>query len=408
MTFNIEQFEILQILLLVVSIVAMVMSRLRLPYSVGLVIIGGILAFFPIVSNISMSNEFIYKVLLPPLIFEAALFLPQKALVREFPLIITMATVGVLIAATVVTVGLHWLLGWPLISAAIFGALISATDPISVIAIFKQSQVNERLKLLIEGESLFNDGTAAVIFTLLVGIAGGASVYASTIVMTTVYMIFGSIICGSLVTFLILFLLGKTQDHLVELTFTTITAYGSFLLAEHFHLSGVIASLTAGLIMGNRTVHNLISDKGFIAITAFWEYLAFISNSFIFLLIGIREVQQPFLQFIGSAMIAIAVIFLGRIISIYPIGLAFSGGKLRMPRQYQYILCWGGLRGALALALALGLPDTVPYRDDITSVTFIVVTFSIIVQGLSIKPLLAFFGVNKDKISNDSVVRNAR
>ena len=395
MTVNIENFEILQILLLVVSIVAMVMSRLRLPYSVGLVVVGGFLAFFPIIADIPMSSELIYKVLLPPLIFEAALFLPQKALAREFPLIITMATAGVLIAASVVTVGLHWLLAWPWISAAIFGALISATDPISVMAIFKEANVNDRLKLLIEGESLFNDGTAAVLFTILVGIAGGASVYASTILITTISMIFASIFCSALLTFFIIYMVGKTEDHLVELTFTTITAYGSFLLAEHFHLSGIIATLTAGLIMGNRVIHNLISNRGIIAINAFWEYLAFISNSFVFLLIGIREVQQPFQQFVGSAMIAGLVLLLGRVISILPIGLAFSRGKLKMSMQYQYILCWGGLRGALALALALGLPDTVPYRNEITSVTFIVVAFSIIVQGLTIKPLLSFLGLQK-------------
>ena len=283
MTISIEHFEMLQMLLLVVSIAAMLTNKLRLPYSVVLVLIGGILAFFPIIANITMTSDLIYKILLPPLIFQAALFLPQKALLKESPLIISMATIGVVLAAAVVTVGLHWLLDWPWICAAIFGALISATDPISVIAIFKESHVSERLKLLVEGESLFNDGTAAVIFTILVAIAGGSSLSSSTILFTLVFMVIGSIICGTLITFLIIFMIGKTNDHLVEITLTTVAAYGSFLLAEYFHLSGVLATLSAGLIVGNKSA--LLSERGHIAVIAFWEYLAFISNSFVFFVI---------------------------------------------------------------------------------------------------------------------------
>ncbi len=393
MTISIAHFQMLQVLLLILSMVAMITSKLRLPYSVGLVFMGGILATFPIVANITVTPDLIYKVLLPPLIFEAALFLPQKALAKEFPLIITMATVGVVIAAAVVTMGLHWLLAWPWISAAIFGALISATDPISVIAIFKESHVSDRLKLLVEGESLFNDGTAAVIFTLLVGIAGGGNLSIGVIAMTLVSTVLGSLVCAIVVTTLILFMIGKTADHLVEITLTTVAAYGSFLLAEYFHASGVLATLVAGLIMGNRIIWgNTLTERGHIAVTSFWEYLAFIANSFVFLLIGVREVQQPFQQFWHASLIAIIVLMLGRVISIYPIGLAFSAGPLRMTRSYQNILCWGGLRGALALALALGLPDSIPYRDEITSVAFIVVAFSIIVQGITIKPLLHYLG----------------
>jgi CPA1 family monovalent cation:H+ antiporter len=397
MTIRIEHFEMLQILLLVVSISAIVTSKLRLPYSVGLVLVGGILAIFPVIANITMTKDLIYKVLLPPLIFEAALFLPQKALRREFPLIITLATVGVILAAMVVTLGLHWLLAWPWISAAIFGALISATDPISVIAIFKESHVNERLRLLVEGESLFNDGTAAVMFTILVSLAGGASLSCSAVLINLIFMIVGSLVCGMLVTFLILFMIGKTNDPLVEITFTTVAAYGSFSLAEYFHLSGVLATLTAGLIMGNKTAHNVITEKGRIAVTAFWEYLAFLSNSFVFLLIGIREVQQPFQPFWMTSIIAIIVLLVARIVSIYPLGFVFSAGRLRMTMKYQHILFWGGLRGALALALALGLPDTVPYKEEITSIAFIVVAFSIVVQGITIKPLLYYLGELKTK-----------
>jgi CPA1 family monovalent cation:H+ antiporter len=178
---------------------------------------------------------------------------------------------------------------------------------------------------------------------------------------------------------------------LVEITFTTIAAYGSFLVAERFHFSGVLATVTAGLIIGN-VGHLRISSKSREAVEGFWEYAAFVANSLIFLLIGMRVAHQNFSSVLVPAAIAIVLVTLSRALAIYPCAVLFSRSALKIKSQHQHILFWGGLRGALALALALGMPPELPHREEIISVAFAVVAFSILVQGLTIKPMMRKMG----------------
>jgi CPA1 family monovalent cation:H+ antiporter len=202
----------------------------------------------------------------------------------------------------------------------------------------------------------------------------------------------GGILCGAAVALCTLLLAGRTEDHLVEITFTTIAAYGSFLLADHFGLSGVLATITAGLMFGNLKSLGTFSDRGKEAVQAFWEYAAFVANSLVFLLIGMHEAHRNFLAIWFPAATAIVLVTLGRAVAIYPCCLLFSRSSLRVSRNHQHVLFWGGLRGALALALALGLPSDVPQREGIITICFAVVAFSIFVQGLTIAPLLRSVG----------------
>ena len=190
-----------------------------------------------------------------------------------------------------------------------------------------------------------------------------------------------------------LYVLSKTSDHLIELTFSAIGAYGSFMLAEHFHCSGVLATLTTGVIVGNLGHIKAISSRGNEAIEHFWEFAAFIANSIIFLLIGLYEAKRFDINLLMASACAIVLVLLGRMIAIYPVAALFRNSKYRIPATYQHIMVWGGLRGALALALALGLPNDMVYRAQIITVTFVVVGFSILVQGITITPLLKRFGV---------------
>jgi len=382
------QIDRIELLLLIAALVAMLARRFRFPYTVGLVVTGVALSFLPFVQTVTLTKELLFSALLPPLIFEAALFLPWHSLRREMPVVIPMATLGLLLAAFVTAAGMHWLVGWPPIAAGIFGILIAATDPVSVIATFKETRVTGRLRLLVESESLFNDGTAAVMFGLLVAIAEGASPTPLGLIGNTLWIVGGGIASGGLLALAVLYIAGKTTDHLVEITLTTVSAYGSFLLAEHFHCSGVLATLTAGLVVGNRGPLGAMSAKGREAAEAFWEYIAFVSNSLIFLLIGLHEARQDFSGIWGVAILAIVLVIVGRAAVIYPISFLFSKSSLRMSGAYQHIMFWGGLRGALALALALGLPPAMPFREQIVSVAFAVVAFSVIVQGLTMTPLL--------------------
>jgi CPA1 family monovalent cation:H+ antiporter len=183
-------------------------------------------------------------------------------------------------------------------------------------------------------------------------------------------------------------LAGRTPDYLVEITFTTLSAYGSFFIAEHFHLSGVLATLAAGLVVGNFRSSSSITKAGRQALEPFWEYAAFVANSLIFLLLGAQEAQQHFDHLWAPVVLAIVLVVLGRALAIYPLCALFSASRLRVALREQHVLVWGGLRGALALALALALPANLPRHDDVVTLTFAVVAFSVFVQGLSIAPLL--------------------
>lgn len=379
-------------LLLIAAVVAMLTRRLRLPYSVGLVVAGIILAAFPFAPKVSLTKDLIFTALLPPLLFEAAFYLNWNVLRRNFPIILVLATLGVVLSGGLTATGMHFLMGWQWISALAFGALIAATDPVSVIAAFKEAKAHGRLLTLIEAESLFNDGTAAIAFGVIIAVAEGQQVGSVQILVRLVETIGGGFLCGAVVAIGALLLAGRTTDHLVEITFTTVAAYGSFLLADHFNFSGVLATITAGLMMSNVTWIDAISPRGKEAVQTFWEYAAFVSNSFIFLLIGMHEVHQNFIAIWLPAVVAIALVTLGRAVAIYPSCLLFARSSLRVPARQQHILFWGGLRGALALALALGLSAQVPLRETIIAISFAVVAFSVFVQSLTISPLLRKMG----------------
>lgn len=387
-----SSIERLDLLLLIAAIVAMLARKLRIPYTVGLVAAGVLLAMMPRFTTLEMTKDLIFTILLPPLIFEAAIFLKWSELKVQFPVIVSMATVGVVLATGITTLGMAYVAGWPMMSAAVFAVLISATDPVSVIATFKESGVGGKIRLLVEAESLFNDGTAAVAFGLVLAIAAGGEVAPGAIALNALTTVGGGIACGALVAIAIVYLVGKTADHLVEITFTTVAAYGAFLLAEHFHFSGVLSTLTAGLIIGNGRARDAVSHRGKEALEAFWEYAAFVANSLIFLLIGVHEARQAFAQVWPAALVAILFVTLGRAAAIYPVSLLFHASRLRISMPHQHLMFWGGLRGALGLALALGLPATIPLREEIVTVTFAVVAFSVVVQGMTMLPLLRHFG----------------
>lgn len=380
------------LLLLIAAVVAILTRRLRLPYSVGLVGAGIILAFLPFAPKIVLTKDLIYTALLPPLLFEAAFYIDWNRLRRNLAVVAVLATLGVLLSASATAAGMHYLAHWEWKDALVFGALIAATDPVSVIATFREAKAQGRLLVLIEAESLLNDGTAAVAFVVVIALAAGEHLSLFNISAMLLQMVVGGIACGAAVALGALLLAWRTEDHLVEITLTTVAAYGSFLLAEHFGLSGVLATITAGLAMGNIKHNNAISARGREAVQAFWEYAAFVVNSMVFLLIGMHEAHQNFVAIWFPAVAAILLVTLGRAVAIYPCCLLFSRSSLRVTWKHQHVLFWGGLRGALALALALGLPEYVPLREEIIAISFAVVAFSVFIQGLTMVPFLRRMG----------------
>ncbi len=389
MELNIERIELL---LLIAAGVALLARRLHLPYTVGLTLAGMVVALAHISFEIELTKELIFSAFLPPLIFEAAFHMPWRPLRADAGVVLTLATLGVLLACGITTVGLHYLAAWPWAAAVPLGVLISATDPVSVIATFKEAGVTGRLRLLVESESLLNDGTVAVLYSVALAATTGGGVSIGGVAGSFLITVVGGVLCGALTAGAVLLLAGRTADHLIELTFSTIAAYGSFLLAEHWHLSGVLATLTAGILIGNTGSLGAFSDRGREAVASFWEYIGFIANSLIFLLIGIRLVAQDVVSELTVALLVIALVIIGRAVAVYGCCALFRRSAHRIALNHQHVLFWGGLRGALALALALGLPVDVPMRAAIISVTFAVVTFSVIVQGLTMTPFLRRLG----------------
>ncbi|HEY0800714.1 MAG TPA: sodium:proton antiporter, partial [Steroidobacteraceae bacterium] len=265
-----------------------------MPYTVGLVLAGMGLSFLQLRLQLHLSKDLIFSVFLPPLVFQAALCINWQKFKKDLPVVALLATAGVLLAAAVTAVGMHYALDWDWGSSIVFGVLIAATDPVSVTATFKEAGVQGRLRLLVETESLLNDGTAAVAFVAVLNVLAGEHNDVASITSTLLFTIGGGTLIGALVGFASVLLAGRTTDHLVEITLTALAAYGSFIVAEHYHYSGVLAALTAGLVVGNFRSAAMISDKGRHTLETFWEFAAFIVNSLIFLLIGAQEVEQHF------------------------------------------------------------------------------------------------------------------
>jgi CPA1 family monovalent cation:H+ antiporter len=381
-------------LLLIASLVAIFVRRYRLPYTVGLVGIGLLIsAIFEPLSN-PISPDIILSLLVPPLVFEAAFHLRMDDLRRDFGLILTLAVPGVILT-TVVVGGLIFVvnIGIDFKVAMVFGALISATDPVAVVALFRRLGVPKRLQVLLEGESLFNDGTAIVLFSIMLAIAGMPTHGESTLTADSGLGLWiaeflkvagGGVLTGVVLGMFASQIIGRIDDALVETTLTTVLAFGSYLVGEHvLGVSGVLAVVAAGIVNGN------VGPRGMSATTRvvvfnFWEYAAFLANSFIFLLIGLAIDIADLLKNLPAIGIAILAVLLARALGIY--GLSFFNRDIST--RWKHILYWGGLRGAVALALALTLPVNVEPEllkqvTMLRNMAFGVVLFTLLIQGVS-------------------------
>lgn len=387
--------EFLVWLLIAAAFIAMLAKRLRIPYTVSLVF-GGLLlgvVHIPILSPLQpghrpdwLTPDVILILFLPALVFEGSVKLDVRELLRNSVHLLLLANAGVLLAALVTGYFVHSFIGLPMLIALLFGCIISATDPISVLAIFKDLRVDKRLSLIMEAESLLNDGTAVVLFGILFGAVVGDNLSVPKGIQQYFLAVAGGAVLGSALGYIASRITGTVDDPQIEITLTTILAYGSYLLAFRLHLSGVIATASAGLVLGNFGSKRSMSPRTRTAMQSFWEYVSFVMNSLVFLLIGLEIHVRELLQNWTSVLLAIGAVLLGRVLSIYLLVPLSNLLVEKIPFRWQHVVVWGGLRGALALALALSLPSTFPYREQILNLTFGVVIFSILVQGLTIKP----------------------
>ncbi len=380
----------LEMLLVVAAVASILAHRIRIPVSATLVLAGVLLTLLPYAPRITLTKSLIFAVFLPPLVFEGALSIPWKELKRDLFPVMVLASAGVLVSMLITAAGMHWLLHWEWLPSMVFGALIASTDPVAVIALFKSLDIRGRLRILVESESLFNDVVAVVLFGLVLSLVDAGPGHAGFFSVSgqLLYMGAGSVICGFLVSWALHLLAGRTQDLMIGNLLTFVAAFGSFTLADSFHLSGILACVVAGISIGNSKTFLGFSSNGRESLLALWETIAFIVNSVIFVLIGVRIAHENFLSDWMTASFAIIIVLLSRAGTVYPLSALFRSGRWRLKMSHQHILFWGGLRGPIALALALGLPEGFPQKNAIVSLTFAVVAFSIIVQGLTIGPII--------------------
>ena len=395
------------LLFIVAAFVAFLARRIRVPYTVALVLAGLLLGATRIEVPLQLTKELLFTVFLPGLLFDAAFRLELDEFWRNRVTIFSLALPGVVLA-TLISVaalvpGLHWagadgMLTWQ--TALIFAALISATDPIAVVAVVRKLGAPPRLGLLIEGESLLNDGTAAVFFTLAVAMVSGTALGTVSIATEVVYMIGGGIIVGGVIGLVAATMLGRLDDTLLEITLTTIVAYGAFLVGERLHTSGVIATVTAGLLCGNERTHHRVSPSVRVAVFGFWEYVSFALNSLVFLLIGIQVRIPALLDAWRPILVAYFTVTVGRALVTYGLA-AILPKRERLPYRWVAVLTWSGLRGGLAMVLALSLPLSLPQRDFIITLTYGVVILSIVLQGSTVSPLLRWLGMGRSQLQRD-------
>jgi len=421
--------------LLLITAVALLVRKVKIPYTVALVIAGLGLTFMRTVLPIGqlgspdlITSEIILALFVPPLIFEGALHINWKTFRSNLVPILLMAVVGLLLATFIVggvilliaemleslAIALNLamlddLIVIPFMAAIAFGALISATDPVAVIAFFRSLGVEKRLSVLVEGESLLNDGMAIVIFKLALGlgalaaVSGGGGLSVEFDLLGSVWdflkVTVGGIAVGLLVAKLAEVVFKYTDDRLVETTVTLPAAFGAYLLAENFHLSGILAVVAAGIYLGNIIpLYTTPSTK--IALYNFWEMVAFIVTSLIFLAIGLLiDIRQLVsIQNIVLVISAVLAILVARALVVYGMSAISNKLKSNVPPAYQHVMFWGGLRGAISLALALSLTSGSfgpGVSEQLQAMTFGVVLFTLLVQGTTIERLIKKLGLAK-------------
>jgi len=386
---NIKQFLLVLAVSLSVATLPQIFSWFRqIPYTLLLVIVGLGLAFVD-VRLVELSPGLILSIFLPPLLFEAAWNLKWSNLKQNLVPICLYAIVGVIVSIVGVAFSLQ-LAALPLTTALLIGASLSATDPVSVTAVFRELGVSSRLTTLMEGESLFNDGMAVVAFGFLVALSFGTTQLGVQPIIVQFFTVVGvGIAVGGLIGFGISYLTQRFDLPLVEQSLTLVAAYGTYIVTEDLGGSGVIGVVTCGLILGNFGSRIGMNPRTRIIVSEFWEFLAFFVNSIVFLLIGDQVHFTTLGENIGIIAVTIGAIILMRAIAIYTLSLLSNYlTKSTIPIPDQTVLWWGGLRGSVSIALALSVSAALPDRDKIIATVFGVVLFTLLVQGLTTKFLL--------------------
>lgn len=397
--------ETLLVLLLVVFVVALIVQRVRLPYTVALLLIG-LIGFQPGFRDVHLTPDLILEVFLPVLLFEGAYNVNAQRLVHELLPVTLLAVPGVLIATLATGAIVHFALALPWAVALLFGALIASTDPIAVVSLFRELGVPRRLALLVEGESLFNDGASITIFQIILAAIVTGEFSIGMGIGRFLLTVTGALAIGGAIGYVGSRLLRVADSAPLQIIATIVAAYGAYLVAEQFTFSGAIAVVVTALFFGNYGSTSGLVPQSVHAISSTWEFLGFVANSLVFLLIGIELDPLTIAHNWWIIGIAFAASIVGRAVVVYLL-VPLLRGKRAIPHRFMPVLIWGGLRGAVSLALVLSIPFTLPDgrpfpdRTLLQLIAFGVVGASLLLQGLTMKPLIRRLGLTSNQATGD-------
>jgi CPA1 family monovalent cation:H+ antiporter len=403
---TVEAIALFVALITLAAMVGLVARRLAIPYTVALVILGlAGTAFLPR-DQVVVTPELVLLVLLPGLVFEAALKIEFADLRSTLGGVALLAIPGVLISAVIVALVLNLATGLRLELGFVVGAMVAATDPAAVIATFRQLGSPRRLATLIESESLFNDGTALVIFAIsLRAVTGGVS--SGDVLVTLLGAIVISTAIGLTVGYVVARTIATIDDHLIELTLSLAAAYGTYLVADQLHQSGIIATVVAGVVIGNHGRSIGMSARTQEALDTVWEFFAFLLTALVFLLVGLAIDLGGLVEALPSVVWGVVAILAGRALGIYLVfgpasrlAVRLRGGD-RVPLEWLHVMFWAGLRGAVAVAMALSLPVDFPERALLQQITFGVVLFTLLVQGTTAEWIIDRVGAGRPRARTD-------
>ncbi|WP_437673540.1 cation:proton antiporter [Sorangium sp. So ce131] len=401
-----ERLESLLLVLAVGSAVAIGAKRVGIPYNVALVIVGLLLVVVDVLPNTPMDPEVILIAFLPVLVFEGALFADADSLRSASRPILALAVPGVMISLLGTAAVATLVLALPFAVALLLGALLSITDTVSVLLAFRSVRVPHRLAAIMEGESLFNDGTALVLVVLASRVVSSGAFHADETLRELVVAMIGGAAVGGAFGAVGTALLRRTPDHLTAILASIVLVFATALLAERLHASPVIAVVVLGVIVG-KAARRLLEPSRVLALQGFWETSGFALNVLLFLLVGMQIQAEMLLREAASIGLALIALHAGRAVAVYGcFGVLRALTGEVVPLRWQHVMLLGNIKGALSMAAVLSLPSDMPYRDRLVTIVFGVTFVTLAAQALPFARILRFLRVAMT--TSDSVLDAAK
>ena len=389
-----ERLESFMLVLAVGAAVAIGAKRVGAPYNVALVVIGLLLVFADVLPHAPMDPELVLVAFLPLLVFEAALFADVDQLKSARRPILALAVPGVAISLVGTATVATFALGLPFTTALLLGALLAITDTVSVLLAFRSTRVPHRLAAIMEGESLFNDGTALVLVSLASTVVITGSIDLTTTARSLVLAIVGGVAVGAAFGAVGGAALQRTPDHLTAILASTVLVFATSLIAERIHASPVIAVVVAGLVVG-RAARRVLEPSRLLALQGFWEVTGFGINVLLFLLVGMQIDARMIISEAGAIAIAVGALHVGRAVAVYGcFALLRLLGRDAVPGKWQHVMVFGNIKGALSMAAVLALPEALPYRARLVAIVFGVTFITLLTQALPFRRVLIALGVS--------------